>query len=159
MKKKLTVILSVLMVVIIASCVFVTSINAATPSISYNFANNQRGFAEGTVSLAGGSGSTSLYWADDVKAIDGFDPIATFNGAGSYQMPAFTAIPATATKVIAVTGSNLNVSSAVAVYNIPDNKKLGKTANDLLYRFANYSDMHIEADGVQPYANYSAKYP
>ena len=162
MKKKLTAILSVLLVLMLASSVFVTSISAATPSISYSFSGsnaNDKGFAQGTISLSGGSGSLSLYWADDVKAIDNFDPIATFNGSGSYQMPAYTAIPATATKVIAVSGSNRSVSSAVAVYNIPSNKRLGKTADDLLYSFANYSDIHMEADGVAPYDGYSAKYP
>ena len=159
MKKRLAIVLSVMLILAVVSSVFVTTTTAASPTISYSFKNNNRGYAEGTVSLSGGSGSVSLYWADDNKALDGFDPIATFNGSGSYQMPAYTAIPATATKVIAVSGSNLNVSSAAAVYNIPDNKKLGKNASDLLYRFAIYSDTHMEADGVSPYSGYSPKYP
>lgn len=159
MKKKFTVVLSVLMALVIAGCVFVTVGNAASASISYSFANNDKGFAEGTVTLSNGSGSTALYWADDTKALDGFDPIATFNGSGSYTMPAYTAIPARATKIIAVTGSARTVSGAAAVYNIPDNKKLGKKDSDLLYSFADYSDFHMEADGVKPYSGYSAKYP
>ena len=159
MKRKITAILSALLVAILACSVFVTTTTAATASISYSFANKDRGFAEGTISLSGGSGSISLYWADDSKALEHFDPIATFNGSGSYTMPAYTAIPARATKIIGVSGSNKNVSSAVAVYNIPDNKKLGKTNADLLYSFASYSDIHMEADGVKPYNGYTAKYP
>lgn len=159
MKKKITAALSVLLVIMLACSVFVTTTTAASPTISYSFKNNDRGFAEGTISLSGGSGSVSLYWADDTKALDNFDPIATFNGSGSYTMPAYTAIPATATKVAAFTGSNHSIGSAVAVYNIPDNKKLGKKSSDLLYSFASYSDFHIEADGVSPYSGYSPKYP
>lgn len=157
MKKKLTMILSVLLVITLASCVFVSTASAAA-TISYSFKNNDKGFAEGTISLSGGSGTLSLYWADDTKALDNFDPIATFSGSGSYSMPAYTAIPARATKVIAVSGSNKSVSSAAAVYNIPDSKKLGKTSKDLLYSFANYSDTHIEAD-VAAYSDWSQKYP
>lgn len=162
MKKRFTAILSLVLIVIIASCVFVTTTTAATPTISYSFSGanaNDKGYAEGTISLANGSGSLSLYWADDTKALEKFDPIATFNGSGSYKMPAYTAIPAKATKIIAVSGSNTAVSSAAAVYNIPDNKKLGKKDSDLLYSFASYSDFHMEADGVQPYTGYKAKYP
>ena len=135
MKKKITAILSVLLVLMLAISVLVPAGSAAAPTVTYSFSGsnaNDRGYAEGTVSLSGGSGTISLYWADDVKAIDNFDPIATFNGSGSYKMPAYTAIPATATKVIAVSGSNLSVGSAVAVYNIPEYKRLGKTAGDLL---------------------------
>ncbi len=159
MKKRMTAILSVVLAVVIAGCVFVTTTAAASPTISYSFKNNDKGFAEGTVSLANGSGSVSLYWADDSKALDGFDPIATFNGSGSYTMPAYTAIPARATKVAAFTGSNLSLSNAVAVYNIPDNKKLGKTDKDLLYSFASYSDIHMEDETAKPYNGYTAKYP
>ncbi|MBQ9516263.1 MAG: hypothetical protein IJR57_09140, partial [Ruminococcus sp.] len=115
MKKRFTAILSLVLIVIIASCVFVTTTTAATPTISYRFSGanaNDKGYAEGTISLANGSGSLSLYWADDTKALEKFDPIATFNGSGSYKMPAYTAIPAKATKIIAVSGSNTAVSSA-----------------------------------------------
>lgn len=163
MKKRFTAILSVLLIVIIASCVFVTTTTAATATISYSFANNNKGFAEGTITVSNGSGSLNLYWADDTKALDGFDPIASVNGSGSYTMPPYTAIPAKATKVIATSGTNLSVSSAAAVYNIPDNKKLGKTDSDLLYSFASYSDFHMEANpsakADQPYSGWSAKYP
>ena len=159
MKKKLSMLLCVFLTAAILCGVLVTAVSAAGATISYSFVNNDRGFAQGTITLSGGSGTVSLYWADDVKALDGFDPIATFSGSGSYTMPAYTAIPARATKVAAFSGSNLSISNAIAVYNIPDGKKLGKTADDLLYSFASYSDTHIEADGVEPYANYSAKYP
>ena len=74
-------------------------------------------------------------------------------------MPPYSAIPAKATKIIAVSGTNRSVSSAAAVYQIPASKILGKTDSDLLYSFANYSDIHMEADDVEPYANYSPKYP
>ncbi len=165
MKKRIIVILSVLLTMALVCSAFVISTTAATPTINYNFSGSNsgtKGFAEGTITLSGGSGSTSLYWADDTKALDNFEPIATFsNGSGSYTMPAYTAIPAKATKVIAVTGTNRTVASAAAVYNIPANKKLGKTDKDLLYSFANYSDFHMEENSPQgkAYDGWTPKYP
>ena len=161
MKKRMIAILSVLLVMALACSVFIISTTAATPTINYTFSGSNaadRGFAEGTITLSGGSGTTSLYWADNNKALDYFEPIATFNGSGSYTMPTYTAIPPKATKIIACTGSDHTVAKAAAVYNIPANKALAKTDKDVLYSFASYSDFHMEAD-VAAYSGWSQKYP
>ena len=139
--------------------------------IDYDFVNDtQAGYAQGTLSVSSNkAGTYHLYWADDTKALDGYYEINSklkdeltsrlggkkFEGRGfivkagqkaSFTFDAHTAIPAGATKVIAVTDTNkTNVSDAVAVFDIPKDKQLKSESGDLLYRFNSYSDMHLSS--------------
>ena len=63
MKKRMIAILSVLLVMALACSVFIISTTAATPTINYTFSGSNaadRGFAEGTITLSGGSGTTTF---------------------------------------------------------------------------------------------------
>ena len=170
MKKKPAILLSIIMMIALVCMSFGMSACASSLSISYIFTGSHsrdKGFAEGIITVtadAAGSGTYQLYWADSVAALDGFDPIAsvnvTANGSGVYSMPKYTAIPARATCVAAFKGaaapSDMRISKAAAVYNLPSNKMLGKGEDDLLYSFAAYSDFHMASDS-DPIG--SPKYP
>ena len=173
MKKKLTALLSaVFIVLLIVSCFSIVT-SAGSTAIAYNFSGankNDKGFAEGTITFTAGAsdgGSYTLCWADANAALSGFDPIGTVSvsssGSASISMPAYTAIPAKATKILAFKGSSLptnaSASAASAVYTIPAAKAPAKSDSDLLYSFAALSDIHMEAEGVVPYDGWSAKYP
>lgn len=140
---------------------------SAAGGISYSFEGSSagdKGCAQGTIKVSADSssaGSYTLYWADDSAALSGFDPICTLNVAASssasFNMPAYTAIPAQATKVIGFRGavpSGMSVSSAAAVYDIPENKRLNRSKSDMLYSFAAYSDIHITSDDDDGGARY-----
>ena len=141
---------------------------SAAGGISYSFEGGNagdRGFAQGTIRVSADSssgGSYTLYWADDSAALSGFDPICTLNVAASssasFNMPAYTVIPAQATKVIGFRGSvpsGMSVSSAAAVYDIPESKRLSRSKSDMLYSFASYSDTHISCND----STAASKYP
>lgn len=155
MKKIFSVILSIL---IITSAFAVSSVSftAAAAEITYNFSGSnadKAGYAEGTITLTAPAGTYWLYWADDSKALDGYYKIAKLSVTGasaSHKMYAQTAVPADATKLIAIKSDSepteKTVSSASAVYNVPSDKLLGRKSSERKYRFASYSDVHI--DGV-----------
>lgn len=146
---------SLLLVVVLLVTLFTSAIatsDAATATLSYSFANSTAGYAEGTITLSGDSGTYWLYWADDSSAIDGFYPIAKLTLSGSsktHSMYRQTAIPAGATKLVAFQSSSepssKAVSSAAAVFNIPSSKQLGRTSQQRRYRFMSYSDVHFDA--------------
>lgn len=166
MKKLISVLLSVIMVFTMLTVISTAVTSAATASISYSFKNTKVGYAEGKITVTptnGNYGTYYLYWADNTKALDGYQPIATLSissGSKSYTMPAYTAIPANATKVVAVKASStpnvssVTVSGASAVYTIPSNKKLKYTTDDMIYSFASISDPQIANDSYG-----SGKYP
>lgn len=150
--KKRTV--SLILAAVLLMTVFATAKgSAATGSISYGYTQSQRGYAQGTITLNAPAGTYWLYWADNDKALEGFYSIAklTLSSSGSktHTMPAQTAIPADATKVIAIAGtsepSNKNVSNAAAVYDIPLTRRLSHTSDQRRYRFGSYSDVHFDA--------------
>lgn len=123
--------------------------------ICYEFSGEDAatsGYAEGTVTFtAQSAGTYYLYWADDVKALDGYYEITSMNvGAGESKDFTFgyhTAIPAGATKIIATTSTEkLNVADAAAVYDIPGSKQLTRGSGNLLYTFNSYSDVHIDTE-------------
>ncbi len=123
--------------------------------ISYEFSGSDAsttGYAEGTVTFtAPSAGTYYLYWADDTKALDGYYEITSMKvnsgESKSYTFGYHTAIPAGATKLIATTSkSNVNVSNAVAVYDIPWTKQLSNRGGNLLYTFNSYSDVHIDTE-------------
>ena len=128
--------------------------NAVTASISYNFTYSDAGYAQGTISLTADAGTYWLYWADDSKALDGYYEIAKLtlssSGTKTHTMPVRTAVPADATKLIALKSASeptsKSVSSAAAVYTIPASKRLAKGTSQRNYRFASFSDIHI--DGI-----------
>lgn len=70
------------------------------------------GYADGTIKLTAPSGTYKLYWADDEKALEGYDAIGSVSFSStstkSVSMPANTAIPNGATKVIAVKSGELS---------------------------------------------------
>lgn len=154
MKKVFSVILTFL---ILTSAFAVSSVSftAASAGITYNFSGNnsdKAGYAEGTITLNAPAGTYWLYWADDTKALDGYYKIAKLtvsSSSASHKMPAQSAIPADATKLIAINSSSepstKTVSSASAVYLIPSDKLLGHKSSDRLYRFEALSDIHIDA--------------
>lgn len=135
--------------------------------LTYSFANQKAGYAQGTITLTpdeNSFGTYYLYWADDVKALDGYREIALleiFSDSGEYVMPPYTAIPAGATKVIAVKSSEkpdisqLTVADAQGVCDIPLSNRLGFNREDMLYSFASIGDPQIANDsygsGSYPY--------
>ncbi len=130
--------------------------NGATASIEYSFTgrySENSGFAQGTIKLTANSGTYWLYWADNTKALDGYTEIAKLtvsSGSASHYMYAQTAIPADATKLIAIQSSTepatKTVANATAVYTIPASKRLGHTSADKKYSFASYSDIHMDSN-------------
>lgn len=146
---------SLLLVIVMIATLFLSATGitgAATGALSYSFSRAERGYAEGNITLSAGAGTYWLYWADDTGALDGFYPIATLtvsSSAKTHTMPAQTAIPAGATKVIALQStaepSNKSVSNAAAVYTIPDSKRLTQAPEQRRYRFLSYGDVHFDA--------------
>ena len=125
-----------------------TGVSAAGLELNYEFAYNNAGYAEGRLSLSGESGTYILYWADETGALEGYTGIAqiTLNSGKKYfEMPANTAIPAGATKVIAVeSNKEATVENASAVFEIPESKQFkGGTKQ---YSFEALSDIHIQFD-------------
>ena len=158
MKKSISILLSVVMIFTMLFVCATTTTLAATADISYSFANTKAGYAQGTITVtpkSGNYGTYYLYWADDSKALDGYQEIATLSissGSKSYAMPQYTSIPANATKVIAVKASSepnvssVTVANASAVYSIPNTKQLGYTTDDMIYSFASISDPQLAND-------------
>ena len=166
MKKSISILLSVVMIFTMLFVCATTTTLAATADISYSFANTKAGYAQGTITVtpkSGNYGTYHLYWADDSKALDGYQEIATLSissGSKSYAMPQYTSIPANATKVIAVKASSepnvssVTVANASAVYTIPSTKQLGYTTDDMIYSFASISDPQLANDSYG-----SGRYP
>lgn len=145
---------------------------ASGVSIDYNFTGEDKdkaGYAEGTITVSSDTAGTyHLFWADDTKALDGYFEInsklkeklncildkknfegtgfkVTAGGSKSFTLGEHTAIPAGATKIIAVTDtSKTKVSDAVAIYDIDKKKQLRAESGKLLYKFNSYSDAHID---------------
>ncbi len=157
-KKLISILLSVVMIFTMLTVISTSAISATTASISYSFTNTKTGYAQGTITVtptSGNYGTYYLYWADNTKALDGYQPITKLSissGSKSYTMPAYTAIPANATKVVAVKASSepnvssITVSGASAVYTIPSNKMLKYKTDDMIYSFASISDPQIPTD-------------
>ena len=125
--------------------------------LSYEFTGadaGKAGYAEGTISLSSATDAAyHLYWSNNTGALSGYYPIATLEvGAGKTETFSFgyhTAIPADATKVIAVNTSVTDypsVAAAAAVFDIPANKRLGDSSKDALYTFNSFSDIHIDEE-------------
>ena len=135
-----------------------------TLTISYDFAYSNAGYAEGKVKLSGSSddyGTYYLYWADDTKALDGYSEITSMTLSSSsktFSFGEFTAIPAGATKIIAIKSntepSDKTIASADAVYTLPESKRFKHSESDKSYSFQALSDIHIDKQS-NPYYTYS----
>ncbi|MBR2108505.1 MAG: starch-binding protein [Ruminococcus sp.] len=137
---------------IVLSAFMSMTVFAAGNTLSYSFSgedSSRAGYAQGTITLTAAAGTYYLYWADDTKALEGYDKLCslTFSSAGSktHTMVKRSAIPADATKLIATTSlADKTVANASAVYNIPDSKRWNHKSVERKYRFASYSDVHID---------------
>lgn len=153
-KSARTVTAAALAALIVLSAFMSMTVFAAGNTLSYSFSgedSSRAGYAQGTITLTAAAGTYYLYWADNTKALDGYDKLCsmTLSSAGSktHTMVKRSAIPADATKLIATTSvADKTVANASAVYNIPDSKRWSHKSTERLYRFASYSDVHI--DGV-----------
>lgn len=152
-KKKAKALLSVALVIamLLSMCVVgFVGVSAATATLKYEFAYKNAGYAEGRISFSGGSGTYILYWADDTKALEGYSgmvQITAGSGTKYFQMPANTAIPAGATKVIAVPSTKeATVANAEVVFDIPAEKQFKAKPSDKQYTFEALSDIHIQHD-------------
>ena len=141
------------------ACVFSISLIGCAKdngTITYEFTGadaQKAGYAEGTVTFeAKETGNYNLYWSDDTGALDGYYEITEVyiteeNKNAEFHFDYHTAIPADATKIIAVKSeASATVDEAVAVYEIPVEKQLGYKVADVLYTFNSYSDIHIDEE-------------
>lgn len=130
-------------------------------SLTYSFKYENAGYAEGRIELSGtadDNGTYYLYWADDEKALDGYAEITTLTLDGEMKyvnMKEFTAIPADATKIIAIKSSTApatkTVAGADAVYDIPESKQFKYADSDKEYNFQTLSDIHFHRDNYDGY--------
>ena len=130
----------------------------AEVSLSYQFSGDESakaGYAEGVISLTSSVASSyKLYWANDTGALKNYYEIAKLDvNAGAtadFTFGYHTAIPADATKVIAVDSSITteypSVDEAAAVFDIPADKQLGVKSGDAIYTFNSFSDIHIDEE-------------
>lgn len=146
--KLTSIFLSVVLTVLSAAASSVMVGAETGKTISYSFANNRAGYAEGNITFStNSSGEYKLYWADDSAKLSGYYPIKTFSfsssGSKTYSFGDHIAIPYGATRVIAE-----NSSGAVAAeYSIPAGKRLSSVSDSLRYKFNAYSDLHINING------------
>lgn len=128
-------------------------------TITYEFTGTdaeKAGYAEGKITFeTKEAGIYNLYWSDDTGALADYYEIAQMvvteeNSKSEFIFEYHTAIPANATKIIAVMaeddGEGATVKEAVAVYDIPVEKQLGYKSADVLYTFNSYSDIHIDEE-------------
>lgn len=153
--KKLTALLLSAVLIISMFTAYALSASAATATISYSYSGKDSakpGFAEGTITLTGQAGTYWLYWADNSNVLTGYTQLAklTLSSQGSvtHKMYERSAIPADAKKLVAYKSTSkpsvTTVAAADAVYDIPASKRLAKPTSQRLYRFASYSDVHID---------------
>ncbi len=131
-------------------------------ALNYYYKYSNAGYAEGRIELTGSEadyGTYYLYWADDTKALDGYAEIAAVNlnsSRRSVNLAKFTAIPADATKLIAIKSTaepaEKTVASAAVVYDIPEAKQFGYSASDVEYNFQTLSDIHVHKTNYYTYA-------
>ena len=134
------------------------SAKSTKATLTYEFTGEDAstpGYAEGAIRLKSTTdGDYYLYWANDKKALSGYYEISKLSikkgKTGTFTFENHTAIPADATKVIAVEASkakdNVKVKDAVAVYTLPKNKLIGFKSTQALYSFSSYSDIHIDEE-------------
>lgn len=119
------------------------------PTLSYVFSGGnaeEAGYAEGKVTLSSAeAGEYLLYWADDTAALTGYYEVCTLDasdGNAEYDFGYHVAIPVGATKLIVTQAEEKSVEKAIAVFDIPTDKRID--ARSKLYSFGSYSDIHID---------------
>ena len=127
---------------------------AKAPVISYAFADQKAGFAEGTVTIRTDeydNGTYWLYWADDSTALNGYYEISQVDvseGTGTWHFLANTAIPADATKIIAFKADeepdDKSVKNADVVYDIPAEKVNPHKSDEKTLSFEALSDTQLD---------------
>ena len=147
--------------VILGSVSLLSAVNIfAAGTITYSFSNNNAGYAQGTVTIKGDNGTYWVYWADNTKALAGYDEVAMVTvsgGQGKFTMPKYTAIPADATKLIAFASgsepavSNRTVAKASAVYSLSSSRQLSFKSSDALYTFGAISDVQLDNQSTSRY--------
>lgn len=143
-----------------ASSMFLLGCTGEKGTITYEFSGSDAekpGYAEGAITFtAKETGTYNLYWSNDIGALEDYYEIVRMEIEGEkttaeVDFGYHTAIPADATKIIAVSVSeesqiSTTVKDAVAVYDIPQEKQLGYKSADALYTFNSYSDIHIDEE-------------
>lgn len=149
--KKFVSILLVFAILFMGNVIMVSAVDDAR--INYVFSGDdstRSGYAQGTVTLSVRSGGEyALYWADDDGALDGYYEITKLeidaNESGCYTFEERVAIPADATRLIAVKdGVEPTLTNAAAVYDIPSYKRLAYDSSSRAYRYSALSDIHID---------------
>lgn len=165
----ISVVMALLMIVSVVSIGIVAASGASALTISYGYLYKNAGYAQGKLRLSAESsayGTYYLYWADDTKALDGYAEITkmTLSSSKTYRnftFGEFTAIPAGATKIIAIKSTTepttKTVDSASAVYDIPAEKQFKHNSSEIRYNFQALSDVHIHKQNP-PYYLYSEQH-
>ena len=137
--------------------------SAGKGTITYEFTGDdakKAGYAQGIITFETKKpGMYQLYWSDEAGALNGYYEIAGLEitedkPKAQFEFGYHTAIPAGATKIIAVEVpeetegdvTDLTVKKATGVYDIPAEKQLGYKQEDALYTFNSYSDIHIDEE-------------
>ncbi|MBE6824634.1 MAG: starch-binding protein [Ruminococcaceae bacterium] len=152
MKKFLSIILAL---VILVSMMPYTVFAEEVSTLSYEFTGTNAddpGYAEGTITFNAASSATYyLYWGDETGALPQYFEITSFTAQkGStytYKFPAQTAIPADAECVFVSKAKDCESASRsenIAEVEIPDSKKLFDSSSERQYRYAAFSDIHID---------------
>ena len=151
-KKHIRITVSLLLSFALTAALFgLISVNAEADSIiSYDFYGENAhdpGYAQGIITLSSlNGGDYSLYWADDYSVLDGFYPIAELTleegGSAAVEFDYHTAIPAGATKILAIKDNSVS-----SEYSVPESKQLYPSSGSLLYTFNSYSDVHMDVTG------------
>lgn len=160
-KSRARMLLSVILVITMLMSVAALGISAVSaangPELTYDFKYANAGYAEGRITLSANSsadyGTYYLYWANGTKALEGYAPIksVTLSAAHAFaELGEFTAIPADATKVIAIKSNSApatkTVAASAAVYDIPASKQFAAKSSEKQYDFEALSDIHIQHD-------------
>lgn len=157
----------VIVITLLFSALPFTAFAAEGVSVSYSFANDKAGFAEGTVTVStdkANAGTYYLYWADDTSALDGYYAIAAVDassGKGAYTFLPNIAIPADATKLIAIKSAaeptDKTVANATAVYDIDESKLNPNTSSDKTLSFMTVSDTQLDYQN-SPFYTYAEEH-
>ena len=147
--KRLLCLLLVFTLTLSGTWMMVNAQESAKIEYAFTGADSARaGYAEGEVSLYAPDGEYLLYWADDSGVLDGYYPITSLSisgGIGSYSFSERVAIPAGATRLIAVPREKAALlTNALAQFAIPTYKQFPYETAQRLYRSEALSDIHID---------------
>ncbi|MDE7432775.1 MAG: hypothetical protein K2N34_12795, partial [Lachnospiraceae bacterium] len=153
-KKVLSLLMAIILIAALMPAASFAAIAAKNLGLSYVYSNELAGFAEGMVTIntdETDSGNYYLYWADDVRALNGYYEISKVNvkdGEGKFEFLANIAIPTDATKLIAIKSDeepeDKTVENADMVYEIPKNKQNPYKSSDKTLSFEALSDTQLD---------------